>query len=70
VGRTTELRVERRPFYEPEEILEDVRRRLAGGGAASKRVDFLTFVPDGEPTVHEGHRFYVRRFTKGHRSAT
>ena len=28
VGRTTEMRVERRTFYEPEEIVQDVRNKV------------------------------------------
>jgi len=51
VGRTTRLQVVRRRFYRPEDILQDVRSRMAESGAASERVDYLTFVPDGEPTL-------------------
>ncbi len=51
VGRTSRMRVARRSFYEPQKILRDVRDRLAEAGAASARVDYLTFVPDGEPTL-------------------
>lgn len=52
-GRTTEMRRDRCFFYEPGNILRDVRRRLARAGEASERCDFLAFVPDGEPTLDE-----------------
>lgn len=51
VGRTVKMRRDRRFFYEPGEILRDVRGRLARAEEASERCDFLTFVPDGEPTL-------------------
>jgi wyosine [tRNA(Phe)-imidazoG37] synthetase (radical SAM superfamily) len=51
VGRTTQLECGRRVFYEPRDIVKDVQDRLAGATAASERVDYLAFVPDGEPTV-------------------
>jgi len=38
-------------FYEPEDIFLDVQSRLAKAKEASEQVDYLTFVPDGEPTL-------------------
>lgn len=43
--------IERSEFYEPEALVQDVRSRLTQAKAASEQVDFLTFVPDGEPTL-------------------
>lgn len=51
VGRTTGMRGDRRFFYEPEDIFQDLRNRLAEAEKRSERVDYLTFVPDGEPTL-------------------
>lgn len=51
VGRTTEMQNDRRLFYPPEDIFRDVQSRLAKAEAASEPVDYLTFVPDGEPTL-------------------
>lgn len=48
VGRTTNMSLERRPFYAPELVLKDVREHLARIG---EPVDYLAFVPDGEPTL-------------------
>jgi len=50
-GRTTEMQNDRRVFYEPEEIFRDVRSRLTKAEEESERVDYITFVPDGEPTL-------------------
>jgi len=53
VGRTSHLMVGRRPFHEPETVLKEVRSHI---GKADRPVDYLTVVPDGEPTldVHLG----------------
>ena len=51
VGRTTRMQNDRSLFYEPEDIFLDVQSRLAKAKEASERVDYLTFVPDGEPTL-------------------
>jgi wyosine [tRNA(Phe)-imidazoG37] synthetase (radical SAM superfamily) len=51
VGRTTRLQAEPAAFYEPLRIYRDVRARLAQACKASEPIDFLTFVPDGEPTL-------------------
>lgn len=53
VGRTTRSRVTRRSFYEPEAIGQAVRARVESVRADGGRVDHLTFVPDGEPTLDE-----------------
>ena len=63
VGRTTERRVERRRFYDPEEIVRDVRDKVEKARAAGESIDYLTFVPDGEPTldVHLGREIEMLR---------
>jgi wyosine [tRNA(Phe)-imidazoG37] synthetase (radical SAM superfamily) len=56
VGRTKRMQVQRQQFYPPEEILRAVTDKLQEARRAGERVDYLTFVPDGEPTldVHLG----------------
>jgi wyosine [tRNA(Phe)-imidazoG37] synthetase (radical SAM superfamily) len=45
------MTIERRAFYQPAEILHSVREKEKEAQAAEERIDFLTFVPDGEPTL-------------------
>ncbi|NOZ88413.1 MAG: radical SAM protein [Crenarchaeota archaeon] len=47
LGRTIRLTIERRAFSNPEEIVRAVEDRLRSVG----RVDYVSFVPDGEPTL-------------------
>lgn len=51
VGRTVRMPVERQAFYKTDEILRDVERKIAESGAAREPIDYLTIVPDGEPTL-------------------
>jgi wyosine [tRNA(Phe)-imidazoG37] synthetase (radical SAM superfamily) len=45
------MRVERDTFYAPEDIFEKVSAKLSEAKEKSERVDIVTFVPDGEPTL-------------------
>ncbi|WP_317895438.1 radical SAM protein [Pyrofollis japonicus] len=48
LGRTIRLTIERKPFSNPNEIVRAVAEKLAG---LDKPVDYVTFVPGGEPTL-------------------
>jgi wyosine [tRNA(Phe)-imidazoG37] synthetase (radical SAM superfamily) len=51
LGRTVKMQVERSAFYEPEEILRDVQKKVERAKEVGESIDYLTFVPDGEPTL-------------------
>lgn len=51
LGRTSEMRTERRACYEPEVVLQDIRRKVELAASAEETVDYVAFVPDGEPTL-------------------
>ena len=51
LGRTLNMMVERKAFYKPEEILKEVERKVKEATLRNERIDYLTFVPDGEPTL-------------------
>lgn len=50
-GRTTRLAAARTPFYPPQMLLRDVEEKLEEVEAAGGRVDYISFVPEGEPTL-------------------
>jgi wyosine [tRNA(Phe)-imidazoG37] synthetase (radical SAM superfamily) len=54
VGPTTDLRVEPREFFAPAEIHSAVAAHLEQIRASGQDADFLTIVPDGEPTLDIG----------------
>lgn len=51
VGRTDHLTIKRESHCDPGELLADVRYILEKLRNRKERVDFITFVPDGEPTL-------------------
>ncbi|WP_297520027.1 radical SAM protein [Thermococcus sp.] len=51
IGRTLRMELERKAFYEPELIFEEVRRKVEEAKRKGEKIDYITFVPDGEPTL-------------------
>lgn len=51
LGRTIKVQVERRAFYASGEILEAVQDKVKRAREIGETIDYLTFVPDGEPTL-------------------
>ena len=51
LGRTTHIIMERRPFYSPERIFRNVKKKVDEVKVRGEKIDYLTFVPDGEPTL-------------------
>ncbi|MGC9331717.1 MAG: radical SAM protein [Bacteroidales bacterium] len=47
LGNAIRMQTKREPFYDPDELISQVKARLK----QSKKVDFLTLVPDGEPAL-------------------
>ncbi len=51
LGTTLKTQVGRRCFYKPEEIAESVKVKIEQAREKGEPVDYLTFVPDGEPAL-------------------
>ena len=51
LGRAIEMAAQRRSFYEPEELLEETGRKIEQARSRGEQIDYLTIVPDGEPTL-------------------
>ena len=51
VGQTLDMQIERREFYRPEDVAREVGDRLEEVQEVGDPIDFLSFVPDGEPTL-------------------
>ena len=51
VGRTTHLQLERQEFFLVDQILAEVGQKVTEVAEAGKKIDYLTLVPDGEPTL-------------------
>lgn len=51
VGRTTHLQLERQEFYPVDQIIAEVGQKVTEVAELGKKIDYLTLVPDGEPTL-------------------
>ena len=51
IGRTANLVVERRRFYGVEKIVDEVAEHVEEAEKRGIKIDYITFVPDGEPTL-------------------
>jgi wyosine [tRNA(Phe)-imidazoG37] synthetase (radical SAM superfamily) len=51
LGRTVNMTMKRQTFYKPEDIFEETRRKVDEASSRNERIDYITFVPDGEPTL-------------------
>jgi len=51
VGRTPRMQTEREAFYKKEKVLQDVEYKVNEVKKKDEDIDYLSFVPDGEPTL-------------------
>jgi wyosine [tRNA(Phe)-imidazoG37] synthetase (radical SAM superfamily) len=51
LGRTPQMQAYRQAFTEPREVVRVVRNKVEQVFKAGETIDYLTFVPDGEPTL-------------------
>lgn len=51
LGRTIRMELERSSFYPPGEVLKTVKDHVAKARERGEHIDYITFVPDGEPTL-------------------
>ena len=49
LGRTNNFQVERKKFYEPQDILNSVKEKIKSTNNGI--IDYITFIPNGEPTL-------------------
>jgi len=51
VGLTDSMSIQRQEFYPPEEIVNKVIERVKQLKNSEEKIDYISFVPDGEPTL-------------------
>lgn len=51
LGRTPKIQTDRQDFYNTERISNSAQNRIKKSRDAGEAIDYLTFVPDGEPTL-------------------
>jgi len=51
LGRTIKIQLARREFYKPTDIIKDIVNKVTEARGKKEPIDYLSFVPDGEPTL-------------------
>ncbi len=51
LGRNKKIGTGRRDFYSPESVLRQAEEKIAGALRNNSSIDYISFVPDGEPTL-------------------
>ncbi len=51
LGNTIKMQVKRQGFYPPERLYEEISEKVQEAKSRGEKIDYLTFVPDGEPTL-------------------
>jgi len=51
LGRTKDMTMERKDFYGPQMLFQSTEQRVRAAREKGESVDYLAFVPDGEPTL-------------------
>lgn len=64
IGKTSHMQIERREFYKVEDILKEVEETLKILERKGEKIDYLSFVPDGEPTLDKNLGREIRELKK------
>lgn len=51
IGKTSKMKIQPQVFYLPSEIFREVQDKVKKSKEKGEPIDYLTFVPDGEPTL-------------------
>jgi wyosine [tRNA(Phe)-imidazoG37] synthetase (radical SAM superfamily) len=60
IGKTTNLEIERRRFFEPRDVVKEVVEGVKGAG----QVDYITFSGSGEPTLNSDIGLMIREIKR------
>ena len=51
LGISSQMQISREEFYSPDELIEQVEEKIKAARRNNEKIDYLTIVPDGEPTL-------------------
>ncbi len=64
IGRNTKMLINREEFYEPEIFLYKITEKIKQINAINEKIDYITFVPDGEPTLDKNIKYITQKLKK------
>lgn len=53
IGRSLKVTIKRQSFYSPTLLFEEIKQKIEQARQHNEVIDYLTFVPDGEPTLDQ-----------------
>ncbi len=51
LGNTIDMRYQRESFFDPKELYKEAKKKIEDAKKNNEHIDYITFVPDGEPTL-------------------
>ena len=64
IGLTNRMISRRREFYSPDIIFKEVQNKIEKLQTAGEKIDYITFVPDGEPTLDINLGIEIKRLKR------
>jgi len=64
LGNTHRMKIDRLPFYRTKELMKQVEEKVGKTRARGGSIDYLAFVPDGEPTLDARLGAHIRQLRK------
>ena len=64
LGRTIHMQINRESFYKPKEIIQKTKKKISQAKKNKEDIDYLTIVPDGEPTLDENLGMLIKKLKK------
>jgi wyosine [tRNA(Phe)-imidazoG37] synthetase (radical SAM superfamily) len=61
IGKTDHLNCQRQAFYDPDELAREVSDKVTELRKRNTRINYLSFVPDGEPTLDSNLGEHIER---------
>ena len=61
LGKTHHMQINRESFYEPNEIIRQTKEKIKHAIEKNEQIDYLTIVPDGEPTLDENLGMLIKK---------
>ena len=66
IGKTITLQCDRQAFYEPDDLAREVKEKVHELKKSNITIDYLSFVPDGEPTLDSNLGSIIERIRPLH----
>jgi len=51
IGRSLKMQADRQEYYDPNELLTEIKEKIVNAEDNNESIEYLTIVPDGEPTL-------------------